>query len=591
MSAVLEVREPGARYLSAPQPLLAREFDLMATAPGGVARLREFILMLAVQGRLVPQELSDESATGLLERIQAERARLIASGSIKAIKRLSDIDDSEVPFGLPAKWAWVRLIDLCSYIQRGKGPDYTEQSNHRVISQKCVRWFGLDLAPARYVTSHSLSKYEPIRFLRAGDILWNSTGTGTIGRACVVPNELDHAKLVADSHVTVIRPVLLNSMFLLRWMQSRYVQDAIEGVAVGSTNQIELNTSTVVGHLIPLPPLAEQSRIVARVDELMRLCDALEAKGRLEAEQHARLLSTLLGTLTDSPSPDELATNWHRVAAHFDLLLDCPEAVDALEQNILQLAVRGLLVPQDCQEESSVLLLQRIRVEKVRLASEGTVRKERPQPEVHSDEQPFSLPVGWTWVRLGALGESFEYGSSQKAVDDPAAVPILRMGNIQSGRVSMSNLKYLKDNLGELPDLLLRPGDLLFNRTNSFELVGKTALFEGFSRPVTFASYLIRIRAIATYCSPAYINLYMNTRDCRQNEIEPHLTQQTGQANYNGTKLRNIRVPLPPLAEQHRIIRRVTELRRLCADLRQRLTLRQTTQTHLAEALVESAIA
>ena len=188
---------------------------------------------------------------------------------------------------------------------------------------------------------------------------------------------------------------------------------------------------------------------------------------------------------------------------------------------------------------------------------------------------------------MGSLGESFDYGSSQKSVDDSNAVPILRMGNIQGGQVVMSNLKYLKDLQGELPYLFLREGDLLFNRTNSYELVGKTGLFGGYSREVTFASYLIRIRLMNDLVNSEYMNVYMNTRDFRVNEIEPDLTQQTGQANYNGTKLKNIRVALPPLAEQSRIVTRATQLRRLCADLRQRLSERQSVQARLAEALVQ----
>ncbi|HRM00902.1 MAG TPA: restriction endonuclease subunit S, partial [Acidovorax sp.] len=336
-----------------------------------------------------------------------------------------------------------------------------------------------------------------------------------------------------------------------------------------------------------LPPLAEQSRIVTRVEELMRLCDALEAKGQLEAAQHAQLVSTLLGTLTASTTPEEIAEHWQRVAQHFDLLLDRPEAIDALEQTLLQLAVRGLLVPQDPTDEPASALLQKIRAERDRFIATGQIKRDKPLPPIADEEKPFELPVGWEWVRLGSLGESFDYGSSQKSVDDSAAVPILRMGNIQGGRVVMTNLKYLKDLQGELPYLLLREGDLLFNRTNSYELVGKTGLFEGYAREMTFASYLIRIRLMDGLVNSEYINAYMNTRDCRESEIEPDLTQQTGQANYNGTKLKSIRLPLPPLAEQSRIVTRVTALRRLCADLRQRLADRQSVQARLAEALVQ----
>ena len=570
------------------QPPLVQHFDLIALAPGGVARLRELILTLAVQGKLVPQDPSDEPASVLLQKIRAEKDRLIAEGKIKRDKPLAEITDEEKPFELPEGWEWVRIGSVASYIQRGKGPVYSENSDFYVISQKCVRWTGLDMAPARTITPESLTKYEEVRFLKPGDLLWNSTGTGTIGRACLFPASCADQRLVADSHVTVVRPLLINSEFLWRWIQCPIVQSEIEGSASGTTNQIELNTSTVVEHLVPLPPLAEQSRIVTRVEELMQLCDALEASGQLQAQQHAQLVGTLLGTLTQSQTPEALADNWQRIATHFDLLLDRPSSLDALEQTILQLAVRGLLVPQDPTDEAASVLLQKIRTEKDHLIAQGKIKRDKPLPPITDEEKPFALPQGWEWVRLGALGQTFDYGTSQKSGDDASAVPILRMGNVQDGRIVMSNLKYLKDQDGDLPSLLLLKGDLLFNRTNSYELVGKTGLFEGFTRDVTFASYLIRIRIMPTLGCPEYINMYMNTRDCRINEIEPDLTQQTGQANYNGTKLKNIRTPLPPLEEQFRIVNRVNELRAMCADLRQRLRDQQTTQTHLADALVSA---
>ncbi|MDZ7938806.1 MAG: hypothetical protein U5M53_11230 [Rhodoferax sp.] len=152
-----------------------------------------------------------------------------------------------------------------------------------------------------------------------------------------------------------------------------------------------------------MPPLAEQSRIVTRVEELMRLCDALEAKARLEATQHEQLVRTLLGTLTTSTTPEELTDNWHRVATHFDLLLDRPEAVDALEQTILQLAVRGLLVPQDPQDEPASELLKKIRAEKDRLILEGKIKRDKPLPPIAEDEKPFELPQGWEWVPIDTM--------------------------------------------------------------------------------------------------------------------------------------------------------------------------------------------
>jgi type I restriction enzyme S subunit len=257
---------------------IAEHFDTLFTTETSIDELKQTLLQLAVMGKLVQQDPNDEPASELLKRIQAEKAKLIAEGKIKKSKPLEPITEEEKLFGLPHGWEWVRLGDVCSYIQRGKGPAYVDNSDFFVISQKCVRWTGLDLSQARFIDPESVTKYEAIRLLCEGDILWNSTGTGTIGRACLVPPLVNKQFLVADSHVTVVRPIGLWSIFLWRWIHSPSVQSQIEGVASGTTNQIELNTSTVISHLFPLPSLEEQHRIVAKVDELMAICDQLKTR-------------------------------------------------------------------------------------------------------------------------------------------------------------------------------------------------------------------------------------------------------------------------------------------------------------------------
>ena len=548
--------------------MLLSNVDLLATAPGGVARLRELILTLAVQGKLVPRDPADESAGELLTKIRAEKDRLIAEGKIRRDKPLVAIADEEMPFELPQGWEWVRFGDAS--INRD-GERIPVSSSDRENRAKTYDYYG---------ASGVIDKIDGFLFDKTL-LLIGEDGANLINRSTPIAF-LAHGKYWVNNHAHVIDTTHSELMtYLALFINAISLEPYVTGTAQPKMNQAKLNSI-----VIALPPLPEQSRIVTRVEELMRLCDALEAKGQLEAAQHAQLVSTLLGTLTASTTPEELADHWQRVAQHFDLLAGRPAAIDALEQTLLQLAVRGLLVPQDPADEPASTLLARIRTEKDRLIAEGKIKRDKPLPPIADEEKPFELPVGWEWVRMGWLGESFDYGSSQKSVDDSAAVPILRMGNIQGGRVVMNNLKYLKDVQGELPYLVLREGDLLFNRTNSYELVGKTGLFEGCLREVTFASYLIRIRLMHALVNPEYINAYMNTRDCRENEIEPDLTQQTGQANYNGTKLKSIRVPLPPLPEQSRIVTRVTALRRLCADLRQRLAERQSVQARLAEALV-----
>jgi type I restriction enzyme, S subunit len=597
--------------------LLLQQFDLLATAPGGVAQLRELILTLAVQGKLVPQDPADEPASALLKRIRAEKDRLMAEGKIKRDKTLAAIEDDEKPFGLPSGWEWVKLGDICTYIQRGKGPVYTENSAHRVVSQKCVRWYGLDLAAARFITPESLVKYEAIRFLQAGDLLWNSTGTGTIGRACLVPPEYSSSGLVADSHVTVVRPVQVNSWFLWRWIQCPYVQSAIEGFASGTTNQIELNTSTVVNHLIPLPPLPEQARIVARVEELMRVCDELEATGQRQAAHHRQLVQTLLGQLTAAPddsappnppdatpptpapnhpaqphptSPPPAATPnpWQRVAAHFDTLLDRPSAVDALEQTILQLAVRGQLVPPDATDEPASALLQRIRAEKDRLIAAGKIKRDKPLAPMGEDEQPFELPKGWEWVRLGLLTSLITSGSrSWKDFYSADGATFIRSQDIKFDRLEFDDRAFVKlppRTEGVRTQVQLQ--DLLITITGAN--VGKAAIVS-MSITEAYVSQHVALVRLHNVNLADFLHLWLVSEHEGRKLL---LTSSYGAKP--GLNLHNINelfVPLPPLPEQARIVARVAQLRRLCAELRQRLAQSQTTQGRLAQACVENAVA
>ena len=564
--------------------MLLSNLDILATAPGGVARLRELILTLAVQGKLVPQDPADEPASVLLQKTRAEKDRLIAEGKIRRDKPLAEMAEEEKPFELPMGWEWVKGRDLFTVVrgvtyQKADAKDAPAEGLLPILRANNIRG-SINFDDLVYVPASLISEDQ---LLRSGDyvVCLASGSKNLVGKAAPFRPEVTCSFGAFCGAIRPITDAAYFAVYLASPMYRESVSEASAGIGINN-----LKGSSLLDLDIALPPLAEQSRIVTRVEELMRLCDALEAKGQLEAAQHAQLVSTMLGALTASATPEELADHWQRVAQHFDLLAGRPAAIDALEQTLLQLAVRGLLVPQDPADEPASTLLARIRTEKDRLIAEGKIKRDKPLPPIADEEKPFELPVGWEWVRMGWLGESFDYGSSQKSVDDSAAVPILRMGNIQGGRVVMNNLKYLKDVQGELPYLVLREGDLLFNRTNSYELVGKTGLFEGCLREVTFASYLIRIRLMHALVNPEYINAYMNTRDCRENEIEPDLTQQTGQANYNGTKLKSIRVPLPPLPEQSRIVTRITALRRLCADLRQRLAERQSVQARLAEALV-----
>ena len=248
--------------------------------------LKKSVLQEAIQGKLVPQESADEPASVLLDRIGREKQRLLSEGKLKK----KDISDSvifkgednkyyekvgndllcledEVPFELPQSWAWVRLNDICEYIQRGKSPKYSEIKKCPVVAQKCNQWSGFSLEKALFIDPNTLSSYGQERFLQHGDLLWNSTGLGTLGRMAIYNEAINpYGIAVADSHVTVIRPIKshIDIEYLYLYFSSNEVQSVIEDKADGSTKQKELATKTIKAYLVPLPPLSEQHRIVAK---------------------------------------------------------------------------------------------------------------------------------------------------------------------------------------------------------------------------------------------------------------------------------------------------------------------------------------
>lgn len=558
--------------------LLEQHFDTAFAAPNGIKKLRELILKLAMQGKLVPQDPNDPPASLLLKDIEVEKSRLCRDGKIKAPKPLPKITTTEVAYALPPGWEWVRVGEVCSYIQRGKGPVYADFSSHRVVSQKCVRWHGLDLEPARFVDPNSLRKYEPIRFLRGGDLLWNSTGTGTIGRACLVPDELDHSELVADSHVTVVRALLLTPAFLWRWIQSPIVQGAIESVASGTTNQIELNTSTVINHLMPLPPLEEQRRIVAKIDQLMARCDELE-RLRSEREQKRRNVhDAALKHLVDTQAADSVADAWQFISQHFGDLYSVKENVAELRKAILQLAVMGKLVPQNPNDPPARQLLKEIEAEKWQLVKEGRIKASKPLSEIKEGEIPFALPRGWEWVRLGNIGYTnigLTYTPSDVA---DTGIPVLRSNNIQNGKLDLSDLKRVEVQVKE--SVLVQEGDLLIcARNGSKALVGKTALITNLTEPMAFGAFMAIFRSRFNQYLLNFINSPLFRKMIA--EVNTMTINQITQDN-----LRSTLCPLPSIPEQHRIVAKIEQLMALCDTLEQRIDDSYSKQTELLDALM-----
>lgn len=560
--------------------MLLSNLDILATAPGGVVRLRELILTLAVQGKLVPQDPADEPASVLLEKIRAEKERLVAEGKIKRDKPLTVVTEEEKPFALPMGWEWVRL-GVTMEMFNGRPFKPTDWLNS---GMPIVRIQNLNKLEASFNYCDPASVTEKNR-IDDGSFLISWSGTpGTSFGAFIwrrgpaaLNQHIFKCELLGEAFSPDFLKLSINSQL-----------NVLIAKAQGGVGLQHVTKGVLENLVLVLPPLAEQSRIVTRVEELMRLCDALEAKGKLEATQHAQLVSTLLGALTASATPDELAANWQHVAQHFDLLLDRPAAIDVLEQTLLQLAVRGLLVPQDSTDEPASTLLARIRTEKDRLIAEGKIKRDKPLPPIADEEKRFELPVGWDWVQLAELAlRGPTNGLSPKPEQLPTDVRCLSLSATTQGFFKPNCFKYVDVVPQVAEQFFLKTGDLLIQRGNSLDYVGIAAIYNGLDDDFIYPDLMMRLQ-LSNSVNREFIHMALICFEGRSYFQRNATGTQGTMPKVNQATVAGAPIPLPPLAEQARIVARVAALRRLCTELRQRLAAGQSTQAQLAETLVHA---
>ncbi|MEW6595455.1 MAG: restriction endonuclease subunit S [Thermodesulfobacteriota bacterium] len=542
--------------------LLEQHFDTAFAAPDGITKLRELILTLAMQGKLVEQNPNDPPASELLKEIEAEKLRLVKAGKIKRPKPLPPIKPEEVPYELPQGWEWVRLGEIVEVLDSLRKP-VTKQDRE----PGPYPYYGAS-GIVDYVSNYIFD--EPLVLVGEDGAKWgkgDNTAFSISGKTWV------------NNHAHVLKPerLVLSDGFLIYCLVGMDLQSYITGMTVPKLNQARL-----VSILVPLPPLPEQHRIVARIDQLMARCDAL---GKLHKEREEKRLAVHAAAVKQLLEAKD-GTAWDFIQRHFGELYTVKENVAELRKAILQLAVMGRLVPQNPNDPPAKELLGEIEAEKQRLVKAKKIKRPKPVPSIPQGDEPFPVPDNWRWVRIAELAESIDYGTSQKTCDDSSLVPVYRMGNIVDGQLSDEGFKYIAPDIDELPRLFLQPNDILFNRTNSYELVGKSARYTGPVEHATFASYLIRVRLVDALLNPVFTSQAMNAPYFRLTQIEPEIVQQCGQANFNGTKLSLCAIPLPPLPEQHRIVARIDQLMTLCDTLDQQIDAASTKQTELLNAVM-----
>ena len=559
----------------------------------GIKKLRELILDLAVRGKLIPQDPNDEPAFVLLEKIAEEKAWLVKEGKIRKQNPLLEISKDKTPFDLPYGWEWARIGDAGhDWGQKTPDTDFTYIDVSAIDNTT-----GIVKSPDIVSASEAPSRARKI--VKVGTVIY-STVRPYLKNICVIDREYI-PEPIASTAFAILHPFQeMPGKFFALYFRSpefvKYVECVQTGIAYPA-----INDKQFFGGIVPIPPLLEQHRIVAKVDELMALCDQLEQQQTNSNAAHQTLVETLLGTLiardggyagnagaiSGHPSHDDFAIAWQRIAEHFDTLFTTEHSINQLKQTILQLAVMGKLVPQDPNDEPASVLLEKIAEEKVRLVKEGKLKKEKPQPEISEEEIEFQLPDGWIWSRLQEVIDVRDgtHDSPKDAIGQNT-YPLVTSKNFGNGMINFDEARQIseEDHFEISKRSKVDKYDILFsmiggNIGNQVMIqddrdfsVKNVALFKYYNKDLT---------------SPYFIKKFME-----------HLAMDL-QANASGGAqpfvslgyLRNLVIAVPPISEQHRIVAKVDELMTLCDSLKARISQAQTTQIHLADAIVEQAVA
>ena len=474
-------------------------------------QLKNSILQMAVQGKLVEQNPDDEPASVLLERIKAEKQELIKTGKIKKGKPLPEITEDEIPFDIPDSWEWVRLGIISTY----------NQTKQKIKAKDAdVSIWGLDLEDiekgGKLLEKKTVGERKAIgdkTVFNKGDILYSKLRPYLL-KILVAPD----SGICTPEIVPFTVYGGISAEYIVNFLKSPYVDGLVNGETYG-IKMPRAGTETMVSLLVPLPPINEQHRIVAKIEELLPY---IEKYGK--AEEQLTALNTTF-----------------------------PEA---LKKSILQEAVQGKLVPQNPDDEPASVLLERIRAEKQALIKTGKIKKEKPLPEITEDEIPFDIPDSWEWCRLGNILLKLTDGTHSTPKYTESGIPFISVKDVSSGNLDFSNCKHISEKEHfelyercnpEYGDILLtKVGTtgipVIVDTTEQFSLFVSVALLK-FNQELLYNKYLIHM-----------INSPLVQKQATEN------TKGVGNKNWVMRDIANTLIVIPPIEEQHRIVAKIEEL-------------------------------
>jgi type I restriction enzyme S subunit len=560
-------------------------FDRMSDAPDAIPRLRRFILDLAVRGKLVEQDPNDEPASKMLKRIETQKTRLVTEGKIKAQDPQPVMADDEMDFALPANWERTRIGDLLTVI-RGASPR----------PKGDPKYFSTERTPYHWIKISDIRKHSKDRILLDTDEFLTEAG---MEKSVLLPR----GTLVVTNSATIGVPIFLgfdggcihdgylafpyfpdselskDFFFILFQTLQSYATKKARGMA-----QLNLNTGLVREFPLGLPPFAEQHRIVTKVNELMALCDRLEAAKAERESRRDKLTAASLHRLNNGADADEFREHARFHLRHLPHLTTRPEHIQQLRQTILNLAVRGKLVPQDSNDEPASELIKRITAEKHKLIKQKEFKNQQDIGTVVDGDAPFQLPSSWNWEYAGSLFLNVTDGFHNTPAPTNEGFRYITAKHIRPGKIDFDKGFYVDDrNHRELfAKTRVKRGDILIVNIGAGS--GTPAIVDV---DFEFSFKNIAIFNLPKELYPKFIFFYLLHY---RSVVFEELIKGAAQPFLGLNMLRRMLVPVPPLAEQHRIVSKIDELMALCDGLDAQLTMTRTESRRLLEAVLKEAL-
>jgi type I restriction enzyme S subunit len=565
---------------------LLADYERIADAPGAIVRLRRFVLDLAVHGKLVSQDPKDEPASELLKRMAKEQARLVKAGDLRKPRDRGPSRTLRNPFAIPATWRWVRL-DAVGAIVGGRTPSAADPDNFAEPGDGVPWLTPADLGgyPDLYISrgardlSERGSRTSSATLMPAGTVLF--TSRAPIGYVAIASNPIS----TNQGFKSIVPYVAGCSRFIATAMKA--FAPEIDAKAPGTTFK-EVSGKIVSAIPFPLPPLAEQHRIVAKVDQLMALCDRLEA-ARVEREAaRDRLAGASLAHL-NAPDPDTFHDDARFALNVLPALTTRPDQIKQLRQTILNLAVCGRLVPHDSNDEPASELLSRIVAENKKLLLDKGIRPPKPALPAENFEVESKIPATWLHVYLQDVAYQITDGTHLTPRYTDEGKPFLSAQNVKPFRFMPEKHRLVSevDFNGYRANRRAEQGDILMTRVGAG--IGEATVVDS---DFEFAFYvsLCLIKIPKRLFSPDYLVLWLNSSEGRDSSTARTYGKSASQGNLNLGLIRTFKVPLPPLAEQHRIVAKVEALMALCDRLEASLAAGDDARRRLLASVLHHAL-